>query len=252
MKKVLCVFILAVVFIVAQSIGYATTFTFGDNAIIWPTWGNGSDDGNDSVGDPHIGGGANINAGQLTIDNNGYLTEIRFSYSSYNSNITAGDVFIDTDADADWDYVINKSTGVWQVLTDKYVVDKSKYSSSDGGKTFSNATGYGYLTSTYYFPSTGYGSYRELHPATAYQLGNNNLFTNKDSSIGFSDFNSSLTDVVFSDLDGLYVGNLPIIIGFGPTCTNDTVYQKVPEPMTVLLLGLGLLGLGLGARKRTN
>jgi hypothetical protein len=50
-------------------------------------------------------------------------------------------------------------------------------------------------------------------------------------------------------------GDTDIGLKWGMTCANDTIegavhYTSVPEPSTILLFGLGLLGLGVSVRKK--
>jgi hypothetical protein len=46
--------------------------------------------------------------------------------------------------------------------------------------------------------------------------------------------------------DGIFLGD-KYVIGYTPWCANDVILT--PEPLTILLLGFGLLGLGLARRK---
>jgi len=64
---------------------------------------------------------------------------------------------------------------------------------------------------------------------------------------GYVEYNILLSDLGIS-------GPAEIGLKWGMTCANDTIegMASVPEPSALMLLGLGLLGLGFTARKRSH
>lgn len=161
-----------------------------------------------------------VNYGDLFISTNGWNPKTSGTHYS-NDNIFTGEK---------WEFVFDTDTGMLH-----------------GGDFSIN-------TSNHFFGSTNY--YYRKNQEVQYASGGTSL--NDSSSIdllnvgdgGYIEYNILLSSLgLTSDTD----------IGFkwGMTCANDTIegvvhYTSVPEPATVLMFGLGLLGLGMSARKKNS
>jgi hypothetical protein len=257
MRQLLKILILSsfVCFLCASTAG-AGTVSFGDTANYWPGWNNTKngtgDDSQDTIGEPDFTGGT------ATFSSTGKLTGLSFTVSnpvapsSWNANISPGDLFIDVNSDQNWDYVVHL-TGIsgWQAGHLSTVVGQGSYSIYAVNIPLGSTSAY-VLSGT---DNSGLWSgflIRDGHPVT---LSNGSLPT---SSYGTVDFSGWGTDPSF-DFSKLPNGGLTfsnLTIGWTVNCANDVLYEHikpVPEPATMLLLGTGLIGLaGYRARRRAK
>jgi len=230
MKKLLflcTILFVSVVFLCSTTPAQATAFTFGDDAIYWPGWDNGTvEDSIDVLGVPSITGGSG------TIDN-GILTEVIFDYASNDSRLRAGDLFIDLGADATWDYIVQAKTGSQYALGNPVALGSDSY-----------------ILSEQAWGAQG-GNIRNEHPAYYdFNENDNPVLINEDAAL--TDFTDLTGHVVFANLDLDLMQAQDFIIGFTTNCANDVVYERVsvPEPGPMLLFGAFMIGMATVGRKK--
>ncbi|MBN2373456.1 hypothetical protein JXL19_06705 [bacterium] len=286
MKKFILAFIILLCCILSLSPKAMTnliTVEFSDTVWFWPGWQySPTKDQIDSVGIPDLLG-FNSGGGKAIISDKGFLKELRMEYSG-NSNIWwvlfPGDLFIDKDADSEWDYLIKifdplgkgyepginnmKQMGSDTDGDGKYNLEPGAFKvyDIDGQFLKDSSTDCNYIKSGS-DNSGGWSGYniRDQHPIglkvddiPLYQI----WFSGWESS---NPVNSKRTAIFKFDYDGNNYFDSQIalsdefIIGWGVNCANDVIYERiknpVPESCTFLFLGLGFIALlGLVNKKK--
>lgn len=239
--------------LVCTPFGWAYTVTFSDMVNHWPGWGNGSgDDLQDTIGTPNFTGG--------TVEIvNGYLAGLTFdqssNYPSIYDLVAPGDLFINTSIDPWWDYVVDLTPWVSSgpnssdppLGSGEYNIYSVLLAVGDKN----NNPGYILSGSDNTGSWTGF-NIRHDHPVA---------WNKPDSSapsgqVWFSGWNNDVNESRTFDFSGseamIPLGD-SFIIGWGVNCANDVIYAEVssvPEPGTMLLVGIGLICMaGFGRKK---
>lgn len=246
MKRILIILGIALQMALGQSV-QATTMSFGDNTIHWAGYNSSYAPYNsdDSINMPDYSGGfATIGAGgALTrID----IIDVPANHTppfAFNQYLLAGDLFIDTKADGVWDYVV-KSFGTYGHQGAKSV---ELFDISMLNITTSVASASKYLYAALWQGRDGQpialastAGAKDLGAVT--YSGYYNL-AGQDYSVYF-DFGANAIDLL----------NSSYIIGYTPECANDVILEKVPvpEPGTMVLFGIGMLGIAIIGKRRMN
>ncbi len=252
MKKVMYILMFfALVLFMGQGVSLATLYTFGDSNYYWGQnsgWAPGESwqdtyisnhNNRDVIGTPDLTGGS------IETDSTGALTEIKIAYDTVSSttSYTAGDLFLDTDGDFFWDYFVDVDNSDNKVYL--YDIDDNVDASAKKGQNDDF-----YNLSTGVFKSSHENYYRNDHPvyASSVLIQNSTQLGELSSFTDFVPGSAPPTNYVVFDFGSATINNVDwtkAIIGFAPTCANDVIYERVPEPTAVLLVGFGLLGLGL-------
>ncbi len=224
------------------------TTTFADTSVNWATWSSTNNIEVDPLGHPDF-------ASTSVTQDGTQLQKIVFNYdapTTYTDSwiLKSGDLFIDADADKDWDYVVkaigsdlnDAANPVITATLALYQIDVALHST----------TAYAYSSYRYVFDNTTMSTtatnYRAGLPVGLLSAETSNL-----TSLMTVNYKANVDGIEFNfGQNSLLNFDKPFIIGYGVTCGNDEIYQNtaVPEPGTFALLGAGLLGLGLFARRK--
>ncbi|MGE4292202.1 MAG: hypothetical protein AB7E32_08335 [Desulfovibrio sp.] len=206
----------------------AEVWTFGDSATHWDGWGTWSENKKDVIGIPDFSGGEATISGGNTLQGVSFFFSVD-QYQNLYSSLTSGDLFINTDDDNAWNYVVRLNS---DLTASVYEFEKS------------------YTDRTAYKLAFANGDYRDYHPAWAKVWGEA-IATGTWSGMPGLDANS---DGIIT-ISGLNISFDKLTLSYTVSCANDVVmadsFSQTPIPGAVWLLGSGLLGL-IGMRRRAR
>jgi len=246
MKRGLLIIAVVIQMVIGQGV-QAGTIAFGDNTVHWAGYPSAYAPYNtdDSINMPDYSGGF------ATTGPGGVLNRIDFidvplnhtPPNAYNQYLLAGDLFIDTKADGIWDYVV-KSIGTYghqgAQSVELFNVSALNVSTnvSDAGQYSYVVPGQGRDGQPIGLLSTAGATDLGAVTYSGYYNGNNYSY-----SVYF-DFGALAIDLLNSDF----------IVGYSPDCANDVILEKVPvpEPGTMVLFGIGMLGMAIFGKRRMN
>jgi hypothetical protein len=206
-------------------------------------WGSKNHGWGDVIGDAEY----QVYSMDVTFNDNYMNVRVNTNFSTPDSSgvVDYGDLFISTDGwhpygsaynyykydnqsnGEDWEYVFDTSDenlygGNFSIFTSDDLIDARRYIFRNGQEVQRSGDGDKLTGSTVDLSNSGYHGYIDYK-------------------------------ILLSSLD--LTGDTDIGLKWGMTCANDTIegavhYSSVPEPSTLLMFGLGILGLGLAARKK--
>lgn len=237
-----------------------TIITWQDTYNYWPGWPSPTSwqNGTDTMGGPSIVGGT------IVVSDAGYVSAITADFLNPPGWTTAkmfpADLFIDNAGDPEWDYVLSLYNGRSNADEDlKYVPTITPTNIPLGGinylQEFLNVPLYAVNRDAEYLVTRadnsagggywGYSDIRESHPFAYTNLTGQPL--GYGEVIGGKRNQSPLTYVL---PDGVIPYSEAFRFGFTQNCANDVIYTPVPEPSTLLLVGIGLGALGVAGFKK--
>lgn len=245
----------------------AKTISVSDSAINWPgydqTKTNASYRTSDVIGIPNI----------LEMDftfTGSTLTSIGVDFNLKNTagitdwntmRIKPGDIFIDTDADAKWNYIIHNPTNL--IYSDYATISGAPvastwtiYSTSLDYSPSSIADTSLYNMSTVFVGNPNSYIWRKDHPIQASSTAISGATAIGTATVTWPQTAATTGISALWELaSGLeFLHGQTITVGFTVSCANDVFFQDVrvpnPEPVTMLLMGAGFAGIAGFARRR--
>lgn len=186
--------------------------------------------------------------------------------SGFNDGIGSGDIFISTSAPVSYgtstinSSISNNPAGnpIRNNFGYNYVFDIDWESfgdtSTNPGVYMGTYTLWQITDETFVTPSTGIGASNPVAYHSGAVEGPDAITGNLTYTSGLSDTDTGFTGVDHFMLSGLNIADIPNFKGsftahFTQECGNDSIMGQVPEPATMILLGMGLLGISAIARK---
>lgn len=215
-----------------------TVIPWSDTTIYWPSWGTAGENGQDVIGSPQISGGT------IVVSDAGYLKAVTFNFANWNVvKMQPGDLFLDLipggSSDFGWDYFMSL---YWGRSQGDLVNQFSPVVAMNAVPLYAVTGNESYLVTPNSDPVTGYfANYdiRNMHPY-AYTGGGVPVPLGYGTVTG--GYNSSpLTFNLPAEAEVQYNGY--IRFGFSENCANDVVLETIniiPEPSTIMLLGIGM------------